>query len=48
MKPANISKQRILGEVKKLQQEKLNYLYAAPLEDDLYNWHFTFQGPENT
>lgn len=45
MKPANISKQRIMGELKKLNQEKLPYLTAAPLEDDLYTWHFTFQGP---
>lgn len=48
MKSSNISKQRIMAEAKKLRQEKLSYLAAAPLEDDIYTWHFTFQGPENT
>jgi ubiquitin-conjugating enzyme E2 J1 len=48
MKSANISKQRIMAEAKKLKQEKLPYLTAGPLEDDLYTWHFTLQGPEST
>lgn len=48
MKPGNIGNQRILAEIKKLANEKLNYLQAGPLPDDLYTWHFTFQGPENT
>lgn len=41
----NISKQRILGEAKKLSQEKLTILNAGPLSDNLYTWHFTIQGP---
>ena len=45
MKPANISNQRIMAEVKKLTNEKLSYLKAGPLPDNLYVWHFTFQGP---
>ena len=48
MKPANISRQRIMAEVNKLSTEKLPYLVAAPLPDNIYNWHFTIQGPENT
>jgi ubiquitin-protein ligase len=48
MKPANISNQRILTELKKLTKENLTDLKAGPLPDDLYTWHFTFQGPENT
>jgi ubiquitin-conjugating enzyme E2 J1 len=48
MRPANISRQRIAGEVKNMSKEKLTYLHAAPLPDDLYTWHYTIQGPENT
>lgn len=22
--------------------------YASPLKDDLYNWHFTIRGPEDS
>lgn len=37
-----------MAEVKKLSNEKLSYLMAAPLAENIYNWHFTIQGPENT
>lgn len=44
----NIGRARILQELKNLKKEELDYLHAEPLETDLYTWHFTFRGPENT
>lgn len=48
MKPGNISNQRILAEVKKLNNDRPEDMRAGPLPDDLYTWHFTFRGPMNT
>ena len=44
----NISHARILQEIRNINKEKLSYLKAEPLEDDIYTWHFTIQGPEGT
>eukprot|EP01108_Squamamoeba_japonica_P009971 TRINITY_DN954_c0_g1_i1.p1 TRINITY_DN954_c0_g1~~TRINITY_DN954_c0_g1_i1.p1 ORF type:complete len:277 (+),score=72.10 TRINITY_DN954_c0_g1_i1:82-912(+) len=42
------SVRRILREVKELQQEGSWQLAAAPLDDNIYEWHFTIRGPCDT
>lgn len=38
---------RIMKEAKELQDPTYEYT-ASPLEDNLFEWHFTFRGPEGT
>jgi ubiquitin-protein ligase len=45
---SNISQARISQEIRTMRKENLPYLKAEPLDDDIYNWHFTFLGPENS
>lgn len=42
------SKKRIITEWQKLQKLPSDFFYAAPLEDNLFEWHFTLKGPENS
>ena len=42
---ANPSVRRILKEVRELQLEGSWQLAAAPLDDNIYEWHFTIRGP---
>ena len=41
---ANPSVRRILKEVSELQRERSWQLAAAPLDDNLFEWHFTLRG----
>jgi hypothetical protein len=41
----NIGQARISQEIRSFVKEKLPYLHAQPMEDNMYMWHFTFQGP---
>ena len=38
---------RLMREAQELSQPTYEY-YAAPLEDNLFEWHFTFRGPEDS
>jgi len=42
------SVKRILREVKEFQKEQDPDLVAVPLEDDLFEWHFTMRGPPDS
>jgi ubiquitin-conjugating enzyme E2 J1 len=44
----NPSVKRIMQEVREMEREKTSQYYAAPLEDDLFEWHFTIRGPRDT
>jgi len=44
----NASVKRILREVKEMQVEPSNQYTAAPLEDNIFEWHFTIRGPHGT
>ncbi|CAO3626103.1 unnamed protein product [Cunninghamella echinulata] len=52
MKPAYNMKssavKRILQEAKELSKEDSNEFEAHPLEDNIFEWHFTISGPEGT
>lgn len=39
---------RITSEMTQLQQHPSPSFYAAPVSDDLFDWHFTVKGPEDT
>lgn len=45
---SNPSIKRIMQEVREMEKEKSSQFYAAPLEDDLFEWHFTIRGPRET
>jgi ubiquitin-conjugating enzyme E2 J1 len=44
----NPSIKRILREVKEMEAEPSNQYHAAPLEENLFEWHFTIKGPAGT
>jgi len=44
----NPSIKRILREVKEMEAEPSNQYTAAPLEENLFEWHFTIRGPAGT
>uniref|UniRef100_A0A6B2LB88 UBC core domain-containing protein n=1 Tax=Arcella intermedia TaxID=1963864 RepID=A0A6B2LB88_9EUKA len=39
---------RILKEIKELRKVKSSLFVAAPLEDNIFEWHFTMRGPRNS
>jgi len=39
---------RILKELKELNKTKSSLFVAVPLEDNIFEWHFTMRGPKNT
>ena len=39
---------RILADVKELNKHPSSRYYANPLENDLFEWHFTIRGPPDT
>ncbi|RKP09708.1 ubiquitin-conjugating enzyme/RWD-like protein, partial [Thamnocephalis sphaerospora] len=43
-----IAVRRLLQEVKELQREPSSQFVAYPLEDNLFEWHFTIRGPKDT
>ena len=36
---------RIRMEIKEMKLNKTSDIYAQPLKDDLFTWHFTIRGP---
>ena len=39
---------RIRKEIKEMNLSKSTDMHAAPLPNDLFNWHFTIRGPVGT
>lgn len=44
----NPSVKRIMQEVREMRKQQSSQFHAAPLEDDLFEWHFTIRGPRET
>eukprot|EP01038_Epipyxis_sp_PR26KG_P005108 gene5108-7119_t len=44
----NPSIKRILADVKELTKHPSSRYHAAPLENDMFEWHFTIRGPSET
>jgi len=44
----NPAVKRILGEYKELQKDPSDQYKAFPMEDNLFEWHFTIRGPKGT
>ena len=44
----SIGQSRLLQEMKSMVKDKAPNLFSQPLENDLFIWHFTILGPENT
>lgn len=42
------SVKRILSEYRELKKNKSSYYTAFPLEDNIYEWHFTIRGPRDS
>lgn len=41
-------KRRLLSELKKLQKDPPQHFRAEPLEENIFEWHFTILGPEDS
>jgi len=41
-------KRRLLSELKKLQKDPPAHFHAEPLEENIFEWHFTILGPEDS
>lgn len=39
---------RIMSELRELRREHAPEFYAAPLESNLFEWHFTLRGPADS
>jgi len=48
MNHRNPAIKRILADVKELQKHPSSRYQAAPLESDMFEWHFTIRGPDDT
>lgn len=46
--PRNTAIKRILADVRELNKHKTCRYHAVPLEDNLFEWHFTIRGPVGT
>ena len=44
----NPAVKRIMREVREFQRSKSSQCDAAPLEDNIFEWHFTIRGAEGT
>lgn len=44
----SIGQSRLLQEMKSMVKDKSHNIFSQPLENDLFIWHFTILGPENT
>lgn len=45
MNRSNPAIKRIYADVKELQNHPSSRYFAAPLEENLFEWHFTIRGP---
>lgn len=48
MNHRNPAIKRILADVKELQRHPSSRYHATPLEDNMFEWHFTIRGPDDT
>jgi len=44
----NPSVKRIMREIREMEKETSTQFKAKPLEDNLFEWHFTIRGPRDT
>lgn len=44
----NPAVKRILADVRELQTHPSSRYFAAPLEDNMFEWHFTIRGPADS
>mmetsp|Transcript_36111 Transcript_36111/g.52902 ORF Transcript_36111/g.52902 Transcript_36111/m.52902 type:complete len:81 (-) Transcript_36111:1539-1781(-) len=42
------SLRRIQADIRELARDPSDRYYASPLEDDMFEWHFTIRGAEGT
>lgn len=40
--------QRIRGDIREMKTDPSDQYYAAPLEENMFDWHFTIRGPPGT
>ena len=45
---ASLAMRRIMKEYKDLKAKKQVFVYAQPLENEPFQWHFTIRGPSKT
>lgn len=48
MSAANLGVKRIREDIRELRRHPSNRYFAEPLEEDMFEWHFTIRGPKDT
>lgn len=48
MNTKNPAIKRIAADIKELKSHPSSRYHAMPLEEDMFEWHFTIRGPEDT
>ena len=48
MNRSNPSIKRILADVRELEKHPSSRYYAEPMEDNMFEWHFTICGPKDS
>ena len=44
----NTGVRRIMEEVNEMKKDPSDQYHAMPLEDNIFDWHFTLRGPKGT
>ncbi len=44
----NTGVRRIMEEVNEMKKDPSDQYFAMPLEDNIFDWHFTLRGPKGT
>mmetsp|Transcript_23050 Transcript_23050/g.30060 ORF Transcript_23050/g.30060 Transcript_23050/m.30060 type:complete len:131 (-) Transcript_23050:1424-1816(-) len=47
-KMSTFTKKRIFADVRELKEDASSEYVAEPLEDNIFEWHFTIKGPKGT
>jgi ubiquitin-conjugating enzyme E2 J1 len=48
MNPSHPAVKRIAQEARNIQEDPSDFFVAHPLETDLFDWHFTILGPDES
>ncbi len=48
MNPSHPAVKRIAQEARSIQEDPSDFFLAQPLETDLFDWHFTILGPDES
>ncbi len=45
---ATPAKKRIMADIREMHEADSPMMHAAPVEDNMFDWHFTIRGPSDS